>query len=161
MYHIKGVLVVPTFSDNNNLADVSTRCSSHPQSNVKCVRQQWRMKEHRDACERGTLEMSAVAEHTWERHQPIKWEDTTILSQTRGHKELKLQEAFHIQRIPAGDCLNHALGLELPNCWGATLRRLQNKKKQQWTRPSLIRSRVIDTSMRCQAPITVALSCRL
>ena len=82
-----------------------------------------RMREHQDACERGTLEKSAVAEHAWERHH-----------------ELRLKEAFHIRRIPAGNCLNHDLGLELPYCWGATLRRLQNKRKQQRTRPSLIKS---------------------
>ena len=50
-----------------------------------------RMKEHQDACERGTLEKSAVAEHALERHHPIKWEDTAILDQARGHKELRLR----------------------------------------------------------------------
>ena len=96
-----------------------------------------RMKEHQDACEKGALEKSAIAEHAWERHHPIKWEDTAILAQARGHKELRLKEAFHIRRIPAGSRLNHDLGLELPNCWGATLRRLQSKGVQQKTRPPL------------------------
>ena len=30
-----------------------------------------RLKEHRDACERGMMERSAVAEHAWEHHHPI------------------------------------------------------------------------------------------
>ena len=29
------------------------------------------MKEHQDACERGTLEKSAVVEDAWEKHHPI------------------------------------------------------------------------------------------
>ena len=29
-----------------------------------------RLKEHRDACERGMMEKSAVAEHAWENHHP-------------------------------------------------------------------------------------------
>ncbi len=33
-----------------------------------------RMKEHQDACQKGTLEKSALAEHAWENHHPIKWE---------------------------------------------------------------------------------------
>ena len=30
-----------------------------------------RLKEHRDACERGMMEKSAVVEHAWENHHPI------------------------------------------------------------------------------------------
>ena len=29
-----------------------------------------RLKEHRDACKRGMMEESAVAEHVWENHHP-------------------------------------------------------------------------------------------
>ena len=36
-----------------------------------------RLKEHRDACERKMMEKSAVAEHTWDNHHPIHWEETT------------------------------------------------------------------------------------
>ena len=38
-----------------------------------------RMKEHQDACQKGALEKSALAEHAWESHQPIKWEETTVV----------------------------------------------------------------------------------
>ena len=36
-------------------------------------------KEHRDASERGMMEKSAIAEHAWENHHPIHWEETTVL----------------------------------------------------------------------------------
>ena len=87
-----------------------------------------RMKEHRDACERGTLEKSAIAEHAWEKCHPIKWKETAVLAQARRHKELILKEAFHIQKMPAGDRINRDVGLELPGCWMATLRRLEDRK---------------------------------
>ena len=87
-----------------------------------------RMKEHRDACERGTLEKSAIAEHAWEKCHPIKWKETAVLAQARRHKELILKEAFHIQKMPAGDRINRDVGLELPGCWMTTLRRLENRK---------------------------------
>ena len=32
-----------------------------------------RVKEHRDACQKGALENSALAEHAWKNHHPIKW----------------------------------------------------------------------------------------
>ena len=34
-----------------------------------------RMKQHREACRRGMLERSVVAEHAWTHHHPIKQED--------------------------------------------------------------------------------------
>ena len=58
------------------------------------------MKEHRDACEKGILEKSAVAEHVWEKH----------------HSKV----ALHIEMIPAEECFNHDRGLKLSNCWMAT-----------------------------------------
>ena len=42
-----------------------------------------RMKEHRDACQKGTLEKSALAEHAWENHHPIRWEEATVTDQAR------------------------------------------------------------------------------
>ena len=44
------------------------------------------------------------------------------------HKELILKEAFHIQKMPAGDCIKRDIGLKLPGCWMATLRRLEDRK---------------------------------
>ena len=81
-----------------------------------------RLKEHRDACERGMMEKSAVAEHAWENHHPIDWEETTVLDRGRG-QELLLKEALHISQClgQAGPTyikvhwydLNHQLHLQI------------------------------------------------
>ena len=59
-------------------------------------RLQTRMKEHWDACKKGALEKSALAEHAWESHHPINWEGITVVDQARTPKELLLKEAIHI-----------------------------------------------------------------
>ena len=59
-------------------------------------RLQTRMKEHWDACQKGALEKSALAEHAWESHHPINWEGITVVDQARTPKELLLKEAIHI-----------------------------------------------------------------
>ena len=41
-----------------------------------------RLMEHRDACKRG-MEKSAVAEHAWEHHHLIHWEEITVLDHGR------------------------------------------------------------------------------
>ena len=58
-----------------------------------------RMKEHRDACRKGALEKSALAEHAWESHHLIKWEEAIVVDQARSPKELLLKEAIHIQLL--------------------------------------------------------------
>ena len=50
-----------------------------------------RLKEHRDACERGMMEKSAVEEHARENHHLIDWEETTVLDRGRG-QELLVKE---------------------------------------------------------------------
>ena len=73
------------------------------------------MKEHCDACQKGTLEMSALAERAWESHHLIKWEETTVVDQARTPKELLLKVAIHIRLLnfpPPPP--NRDGGLELP-----------------------------------------------
>ena len=53
-------------------------------------RLEMRLKEHRDACERGMMEKSGVAEHAWKNHHLIYWEETTVLSWQRTGCSLKL-----------------------------------------------------------------------
>ena len=77
-------------------------------------RLEMRMKEHQDACQRGTLEKSALAEHARENHHPIKREEATVIGQARTHKELLLKEAIHIRL--QHPYLNRDGGLELPGC---------------------------------------------
>ena len=57
------------------------------------------MKEHWDACQKGVLEKSVLAQHSWENHQPIKWEETTVVDQARSPKQLLLKEAIHIRLL--------------------------------------------------------------
>ena len=81
-----------------------------------------RLKEHQDACKRGMMEKSAVAEHAWEHHHPIHWEETTVLDHGRG-QELLVKEALHIQMTPVEERFNRDGGLEVPGCWTAVMRR--------------------------------------
>ena len=81
-----------------------------------------RLKEHRDTCERGMMEKSAVVEHAWENHHLIDWEETTVLDHGTG-QELLVKEALHIQMTPSGECFNRDGGLEVPGCWIAVMRR--------------------------------------
>ena len=85
-----------------------------------------RLREHQEACWKGTMEKSAVAEHAWKDHHAIKWDETTVVDLTRHPRELLLKEAIHIQMTPAEECLNRDTGLELPGCWVAALRRQED-----------------------------------
>ena len=55
-----------------------------------------RLKEHRDAHNKGNTETLAVAEHVCNTLHSIQWDETTIVGQARGTKELKIMEALHI-----------------------------------------------------------------
>ncbi len=37
------------------------------------------MKEYQDACKRGDEKVSAIAEHAWQQHHPIEWEDVRVV----------------------------------------------------------------------------------
>ena len=41
-------------------------------------------------------EKSAVAEHAWENHHPINWEETSVLDRARGQGGLLLKEALYM-----------------------------------------------------------------
>ena len=58
---------------------------------------------------------TVVAEHVWENHHPIHWEETTVLDHNRG-QEMLVKEVLHIQMIPADERLNQDGGLEVPGC---------------------------------------------
>ena len=68
------------------------------------------------------MEKSAVAEHAWEHHHPIHWEETTVLDHGRG-QELLVKEALDIQMTPVEERFNRDGGLEVPDCWTAVMRR--------------------------------------
>ena len=96
-----------------------------------CIREtkrrlETRLKEHRDACKRGMMEKSAVAEHAWEHHHPIHWEETTVLDHGRG-QELLVKEALHIQMTPVEERFKRDGGLEVPGCWTTVMRRQRGR----------------------------------
>ena len=83
-----------------------------------------RLREHRDVHHKGNTETSAVAEHAWNTLHSIQWDNTTIIGQARGTKELKIMEALHILATPPDQRLNQDEGLELLGCWIAALKRM-------------------------------------
>ena len=47
-----------------------------------------------------------------------------MLDRATGPIQLKVKEAFHIERTPANTRLNRDRGYELPGCWIATMNKL-------------------------------------
>ena len=70
-------------------------------------------QEHRDDCGKGLTGRSAIAEHTWAIHHPIKWEGVSVVDQTRRPKELVLKEALHIQLAHSEERFNRDAEIEL------------------------------------------------
>ena len=65
-----------------------------------------------DAWQKRALEKSALVEHAWTNHHPIKWEEVSVIDRAMTVKELLVKEAIH----------NRDRGLELPRCWMAVLK---------------------------------------
>ena len=93
-----------------------------------------RVKEHRDACQKGALEKSALAEHAWMNHHPIKWEEVSVIDRARTAKELLVKEAIHIRLNHPS--LNRDGGLELPRCWIAALKNTGSVSNQRPVAPT-------------------------
>ncbi len=66
---------------------------------------------------RGDEKVSAIAEHAWQQHHPIKWEEVRVVDRASRNRELKIKEALHIQMTPDNNKFNRDIGLELPWCW--------------------------------------------
>ena len=62
---------------------------------------------------KGALEMSALAEHAWKKHHPIKWEEVSVVDRARTAKELLVKEVIDIW-LNHPSSLNRDRGLELP-----------------------------------------------
>ena len=86
-----------------------------------------RVKEHEEACRKGELDKSALAEHAWTNQHPIKWNEATVVARAKNQIELRLKEALHIALHPEGSHVNRDIGLEIPECWGATLKAIGHK----------------------------------
>ena len=76
-----------------------------------------RLQEHQKACQEGSTALSAVAEHVYQHQHPIQWEETSIVDQARGHRELLVKEAIHIRSMPSQERFNRDIGTDLPSRW--------------------------------------------
>ena len=83
-----------------------------------------RVKEHRDACNKGDTGKSAIAEHQWDQQHQVNWEDTRVLDRASRPVQLRVKEALYIQKTPTNNRLNRDEGYELPGCWIATVKKL-------------------------------------
>ena len=70
------------------------------------------MKEHKDACEKGLTERSAIAEHAWNEHHPIEWKAATIVDKAKGRIE-----GTRIEGSAAYPVDTEGAALQ-PRCWG-------------------------------------------
>ncbi len=61
--------------------------------------------------------VSDIAEHAWQQHHPIKWEEVRVVDRASKNRELNIKEALHIQMTPDHNKFNRNIGLELPGCW--------------------------------------------
>ena len=86
-----------------------------------------RVKEHRDACQNGALENSALAEQTLKNYHPIKWEEVSVVDRAKTAKELLVKEAIHIWL--SHPSLNKDGALELPGCWMGALKSTVNQNR--------------------------------
>ena len=78
-----------------------------------------RLKEYRDACERGVMKKLVIAEHVWENHYLIHLEETTMLDHGR-RQELLMEEALHVQTTYSEECFNQfGWRTKVPGCWTA------------------------------------------
>ena len=122
-YNIR-VVFKPGYTIRNYLSRVKTHLSdgmqskdvySVPCSCGKCYvgetvrRLETRIAEHKEACSRGELEESIIAEHAWQNQHSIEWNGTRIVDRA----------------IVGGYIgLNRDIGTELPGCWVSTIRAL-------------------------------------
>ena len=83
-----------------------------------------RVKEHRDACNKGDTGKSAIAEHQWDQQHQVNWEGTRVLDRASRSVQLRVKEALYIQKTPTNNRLNRDEGYELPGCWIATVKKL-------------------------------------
>ncbi len=56
--------------------------------------------------ERGDKKVPAIAEHAWQQHHLIKWEEVRVVDRSSKNHELKIKEALHIQMAPDNIKLN-------------------------------------------------------
>ena len=84
-----------------------------------------RLNEHKDVCSQGQLEKSTIAEHAWRHDHRIEWDDAAVMDRASRNKELLVNEALHNQTVAGKDSLSRDGGVELHDCWVATVRKCE------------------------------------
>ena len=69
------------------------------------------------------MEKSAVAEHAWENHHPINWEETTVLDRGRVQELLLKDRGTAHPDDTLGGALQPGWRTGSPGCWIAVMRR--------------------------------------
>ena len=64
---------------------------------------------------------SAIVEHAWNSHCPIKWEEASVLNHVRNPPDLMIKKAIHIPTTPLDSLINRDKGAEIPGCWVAPI----------------------------------------
>ncbi len=55
------------------------------------------MKQHQDVCTRGDEKIPIIAEHVWQQHYPITWEEVKVVDRASKNCELNMKEADDTQ----------------------------------------------------------------
>ena len=71
-----------------------------------------------------------VAEHAWKMDHPISWSETSVLDRAKRHDELLLKVALHIQTAARGSNFNRDGGIELHECWTASIKRCEGRSRR-------------------------------
>ena len=74
-----------------------------------------RIKQHRDAVQKGLIERSAVAEHVWSLQHSISWDKVDILDQDSSTDTRKIRETLHIRKHT--NLMNRDGGVEVSPIW--------------------------------------------
>ena len=80
-----------------------------------------RMKEHKAATRRGELKKSAIAEHAWNHHHQVEWEEIKVLDEAANNTTLLIKEALHIRLTDTETLINRDKGVAISDCWTAIL----------------------------------------
>ena len=76
-----------------------------------------RVKEHRTATEKGQILKSGIAQHAWDAHHDIAWDNIKVLEQEPRERRRQIKEALLIkQHAPR---MNRDCGIDLPPVYNA------------------------------------------
>ena len=74
-----------------------------------------RVKEHHTATVKGQTVNSGIAQHAWELHHEIDWDNVTILTQEHSDRHRQVREALFIQELAPS--MNRDVGIDLPQVY--------------------------------------------